>query len=98
MDTESIIRILRANLPRLREYHVRSLAIFGSVVRGEARPESDIDILVEFEPGARVGLFSFARLQEFLEEILGRRVDLVMPDGLDEPLRELILREAVYAV
>ncbi len=54
---------------------VRSLELFGSLARGDARPASDVDLLVEFQP---VGLFQFFRVQRRLEAILGRRVDLVM--------------------
>ena len=62
MDTENVIEILRENRPLLAQFHVCSLSVFGSVVRGEAGPDSDIDILVEFEPDANIGLFAFARL------------------------------------
>jgi predicted nucleotidyltransferase len=60
-----------------RRYGVRELSLFGSAVRGEMRPESDIDIMVEFEPGIRVGLIKFELLVEELESLTGRRVDLV---------------------
>ena len=56
--------------------------LFGSAARGETRPESDIDIMVEFEPGARVGLVRFESLPEELEALAGRRVDLVTRRGL----------------
>lgn len=97
MDKEEVIQILRANRPALAQFHVRSLSVFGSVVRGEAGPDSDVDILVEFEPGARVGLFHFARLQRFLRETLGREVDLATPKALHNALKKDILEEAVHA-
>lgn len=97
MDKEEVIQILRANRPALARFHVRSLSVFGSVARGEGRPDSDIDILVEFEPGARVGLFSFARLQRYLEERLGKKVDLATPKSLHTALKKDILEEAVHA-
>jgi predicted nucleotidyltransferase len=97
MDKEQVIRILREKRPALARFHVRSLSVFGSVVRGEAGPDSDIDILVEFEPGARVGLFHFARLQRFLQETLGREVDLATPKALHKSLKNDILEEAVHA-
>jgi len=62
MDKEKVLQILRENRDTLARFHVRSLSLFGSVLRGEAKPGSDIDILVEFEPGAAVGLFEFIRL------------------------------------
>ncbi|MDH7504027.1 MAG: nucleotidyltransferase family protein [Verrucomicrobiota bacterium] len=97
MDKEQVIQTLQKNRASLAPFHVRSLAVFGSVVRGEERPESDIDILVEFEPGARVGLFTFARLQRFLQEMLGREVDLATPGALHHAMKKDILEEAVHA-
>ena len=75
---------------------VRSLALFGSVVRGEARPDSDVDILVKFSKP--VGLFEFIRLKHRLEEILGRSVDLVTRAALKPQLRDRILEECVNAL
>lgn len=97
MDKEKVIEILRENRELLARFHVQSLSIFGSVARGEAGPDSDIDILVEFEPGARVGLFAFARLQRCLQEILGREVDLATPQALHKALKKDILEKAVHA-
>ena len=89
------LEILRQHQTELREAGVKSLRLFGSVVRGEARPDSDIDILVEFS--RPVGLFSFLRLQYRLSELLERRVDLVTPAALKRQLRERILHEASHA-
>jgi len=97
MDKEKVIETLRENRHRLAQFHVRSLSVFGSVVRGEAGPDSDIDILVEFEPDAHVGLFTFARLQRCLKEILGREVDLATPTALHKAMKKNILGEAVHA-
>jgi predicted nucleotidyltransferase len=74
---------------------VRSLDLFGSVARGEARPDSDIDFLVEFD--RPVGLFHFFRVQRRLEELLGAKVDLVMRDAVKRQLRDRIFAEAVHA-
>jgi len=74
---------------------VQSLSIFGSVARDEAGPDSDIDLLVEFD--RPVGLFAFVRTKQYLEQILGSRVDLVTPDALRREFRESVLREAVRA-
>jgi hypothetical protein len=81
----------RADIARLG---VRSLRLFGSVVRDEARPDSDVDLLVEFD--RPVGLFHFFRVQRTLKEILGARVDLVK-DAVKPQLRGQILGEAVLA-
>ena len=77
-----------------RRYGVHELAVFGSAARGDMRPDSDIDILVEFQSNARVGLVKFASLVEELESLLGRRVDLVTKGGLKPRVRPSVLREA----
>ena len=82
-----------------RRYSVRELAVFGSAARGEMRPDSDIDLLVEFLPGAEIGLLEHAGLMLDLSGLLGRKVDLVSKRGLKPLIRDSILREArpVYA-
>ena len=96
MRQREILDILARHRDELREYGVESLALFGSVSRGEETAESDVDILVEFfRP---VGMLAFIRLQHRLAEILGRRVDLVTLKALRPAWRERVLREAVHAV
>ena len=97
MNAQEVTDVLRQSRTRLGEYHIKALYLFGSVVRGEATPESDVDVLVEFEPDAHVGLFAFARLQRELSEMLGRPVDLATPDSLHKALKEQVLKEAVRA-
>lgn len=82
-----------------RRYHVRELSLFGSVLRDDFRADSDIDVLVEFEPNAPVGLIEYVRLQRELSALLGRQVDLVEKPGLREFLREEVLTtaEQIYA-
>jgi predicted nucleotidyltransferase len=75
-------------------YHVRELSLFGSAVRGELGPDSDIDLLVVFDEDARVGLILLARLRRELSEAFGRDVDLVPKDGLKPALRSVVLAEA----
>jgi hypothetical protein len=77
-----------------RRYEVQELSVFGSAARGDLRPESDIDILVDFKPGARIGLVKFASLNEELEGLLGRTVDLVTKPGLKPRVRPHVLGEA----
>ncbi len=96
MDRDKIIESLHYNRELLTRFHVRSLSIFGSVVRGEARSGSDIDLLVEFEQDAPIGLFEFVRLKQELSALLGMKVDLGMPDALHPALKENILKEAVH--
>jgi predicted nucleotidyltransferase len=74
---------------------IRRLAVFGSVARGRAGPTSDIDILVDFEPGAGIGLFDHARIAQELEDQIGRPVDLVTWNSLRPRMRENIARESV---
>jgi uncharacterized protein len=95
MERDMIIETLRANRDVLDHFHVRSLSIFGSITRGEANAESDVDILVEFEPDADVGLFEFIGLKSALSDLLGIPVDLGTPDALHPALRDNILREAL---
>ncbi len=77
-----------------RRYGVKELCLFGSAVRGEMRPESDIDIMVEFEPGVRIGLIKFESLVEELEQLTGRGVDLVTKRGLKPWIRRHVLKDA----
>jgi predicted nucleotidyltransferase len=76
-----------------RRHHIRKLALFGSVLREDFRPESDVDVLVEFEPGQRVG-FAFFAMQEELSKLLGRQVDLNTPGFLSRYFRDEVLAEA----
>ena len=89
--------LLQENRAVLKDHHVKALYLFGSVVHGEDKAGSDVDILVEFQPDARVGLFGLARLQRRLAEILGRPVDLTTPDALHKALKDRIIKEAVRA-
>ena len=82
-----------------RRYGVKELSLFGSAARGEMGPESDIDLMVEFQPGMRVGLIKFESLVAALESLAGRRVDLVTKRGLKPWVRTRVLEDArvVYA-
>ena len=77
-----------------RKYFVSNLGLFGSYVRGDQSENSDIDALVEFSKP--IGLFHFLRLQEYLEKILGEKVDLVSKNTLKKRIAEHILKEVVY--
>jgi uncharacterized protein len=94
MDRAVALSTLSHLLPALRrEFGVRRMALFGSTARGEAREDSDIDLLVEFEDGPTFD--SFMGLKLSLEDRLGRRVDLVTPGALKARLRPIVEREAV---
>ena len=73
---------------------IRRLALFGSVLRDDFTPQSDVDVLVEFEPGRRVGYFTLQDLEDGLAELIGRRVDLNTPASLSTYFRDEVLREA----
>ncbi len=93
---EEVKAALARNAAELRAQGVKSLAVFGSVARGEAGPSSDVDLLAEFE--RPFGLFQFIRVQQLLQDLLGgAEVDLVTPDSLHPALRDRILDEAVRA-
>ena len=78
-----------------QRHHIRRLALFGSALRGDFGPESDVDFLVEFEPGHVPGLLGIARMERALSALLGgRKVDLRTPEDLSRYLREEVLREA----
>lgn len=78
-----------------RQHHVRRLALFGSALREDFGPESDIDVLVEFEPRHTPGLLGIARLERELSAIFGgRKVDLRTPEDLSRYFREDVLKEA----
>ena len=76
-----------------RKHHIRKLALFGSVLRDDFRPDSDVDVLVEFEPSHIPGL-AFFSMEEELSKILGRKVDLNTPKFLSRYFRQEILNEA----
>ena len=75
-------------------HQVRELLLFGSAARGELRPDSDLDILVAFEPEARIGFITLGRMARELSELFGRPVDLVPKDGLKPAIRAAVLAEA----
>ena len=77
-----------------RSNGIRRLALFGSVLRDDFRPENDIDVLVEFQPGVSVGL-AFVRMQDELSAILGHKVDLNTPGSLSKYFRDEVQREAL---
>ena len=95
MTREEALRRLADHRAELEGLGVRSFDLFGSVARGEARPDSDVDLLVAFD--RPVGLFHFFRVQHRLEAILGTAVDLVMRDAIKPQLRSRVLAEAVRA-
>jgi predicted nucleotidyltransferase len=91
---ESQLNIPQAALDEFcRRHHIRKLAFFGSVLTEQFGPQSDVDVLVEFEPGHVPG-FAFVTLQEELSRLLGRQVDLHTPGSLSRHFRERVIAEA----
>ena len=95
MQRQEVLTTLNNHKETLQGFGVKSLLLFGSVARDEGRSNSDIDLLVEFD--RPVGLFTFMRVQQYLEEILGRSIDLGTPDSLKPYLQEPVLREVIRA-
>lgn len=92
---EEILTTLRAHLPELRaRYGVRSLGVFGSYVRGDERPESDLDVLVEFDERG-LTLLQFVELENYLSDLLGLKVDLVEKRALKPFIGRRVLEEVL---
>ena len=95
MKRADVIRIFSERNKELHTiYAIKSLALFGSVARDEAQPDSDVDLLVEFD--RPVGLFHFIGLQQYLESLLGCKVDLGTPDSLKPMVKENVLQEMIH--
>jgi predicted nucleotidyltransferase len=92
------IRRLQANHARLRQEGIASIAVFGSVARGDATDASDVDLLVEPMPGTRVGGLRLAGWNRLLSDILGRRADVVVREFLNEKVRAAMDRDLIEAV
>ena len=77
-----------------QRYNVRELSVFGSVARGEHRPDSDVDLLVDFDPEARIGLLEVGALMQELSTLVGRRVDIAIKRALKPRIRSEVLADA----
>lgn len=93
---QDILSVLDQNRSQLKALGVRRIGLFGSFVRGEQRPGSDIDLLVDFEPGRKT-FDTFMELSFFLEEVLGHKIELVTVESLSPYLGPHILKEVEYA-
>jgi predicted nucleotidyltransferase len=92
---DSILEILETSRDDLRAYGVESISLFGSVARGDAGSESDVDLLVDLDD--TVTLFGLSRLKRHLEALLGRRVDVVPRESLRKEFREQVFAEEIRA-
>ncbi|HID95112.1 MAG TPA: nucleotidyltransferase [Candidatus Latescibacteria bacterium] len=96
LNPQGITNILKEHKEKLKDkYGVKEIGIFGSFVRGEQKLGSDIDILVEFEEDAKIGLLKFVNMENYLSELLGVKVDLVEKSALKPRIGKHILKEVV---
>lgn len=79
-----------------QKYPIQQLGLFGSYRRGDQHPNSDIDILISFDPNFRFGLLTFCQIENELSDLLGQKVDLVLKDSLKPHIGQHILREVLY--
>jgi predicted nucleotidyltransferase len=97
IDREGVIAALRAHQGELHRRGVRHAALFGSVARGEGKRTSDIDLLIELDPQAPVGLFEYVEITQYLEDLFPVRVDVGNRSSLKPLVRPTIERDAIYA-
>ena len=97
MDSASVIAVLRAHEGELRRQGVSHVALFGSVARGDARPDSDLDIMVQIDPAADVNLYDYVGITQFIDDLFGGRADVSDREMLIEPVRREAEREAIFA-
>ncbi len=96
MKRDEVLAIVAQHQADLQEMGVKSLALFGSVARNEAKADSDVDFLVEFDDRP-IGLFDVSRVRLYLEDVLGCSVDMGSPDSLKPYLRDRVLQEQIRA-
>ena len=97
MDRSHVIATLQANQAALQQLGVRHAALFGSVARGEARPGSDVDIMVDIDPEIGLGVFEYVGIVQALESLFSGRVDVSNRQAQKDHVRASAERDAVYA-
>jgi predicted nucleotidyltransferase len=97
IDREGVIATLCAHQMELHRRGVRHAALFGSIARGEGKRTSDIDVLIELDPQAPVGLFEYVEITQYLEDLFPVRVDVANRSSLKPLVRPTIERDAIYA-
>ena len=97
MNSQEIIARLRKNEPALRDRGVRHAALFGSSARGDQRADSDVDIMIEVDPAARIGIYEYVAIKDYIAGLFDIRVDVVRRDRLKPYVRPIATRDAIYA-
>ena len=97
MKRDEIIQKLKEREADLRAQGVTHAALFGSIARGDDRPDSDIDIMIELDPAARVTMFDYVEIKEYIEGLFSEPVDVVNRDGLKPLVRPKATADAIYA-
>lgn len=97
MNREDIVARLRDNEAALRKLGIAHAALFGSRARGDQRPGSDTDIMIEFDPAARITVFDYVGLKDYIAALFDGRVDMVNRDGLKPHVKPAATTDAIYA-
>jgi uncharacterized protein len=97
MKKQDAIAILQRNADALRARGIRHAALFGSVARGDARPDSDIDIMIELSPDASLDIFAYVELKDFIASLFPEPVDVVNKDALKPHVRPPATADSIYA-
>ena len=96
-DRQEIIDRLRQNEAALRARGVSHAALFGSRARGDNRPDSDIDIMIEVDPAAGIGVYEYVALKDYIAALFDRPVDVVSREGLKPYVKPAVTTDAIYA-
>jgi predicted nucleotidyltransferase len=97
MNKTDALDVLKRSEPALRARGVRRAAVFGSVARGDHRPDSDIDIMIEIDPEAHITVFDYVDLKDFIASLFDGPVDVVNREGLKPYVRPAATADALYA-
>lgn len=97
MNSEHVLDILRRAEPALRARGVMRAALFGSVARGDNQPDSDIDVMIEIDPAANLGIYEYVDIKEYVARLFDAPVDVVARENLKPHFRSRATADAIYA-